>query len=83
MLLIPLQDLTERPYLQLKIPHTRVTEHGEIKLVLTWDPNSYRLGFIVLESAKHITREKHHSHRVVDPENYGNKQPGKTNPLIQ
>lgn len=55
MLLISLQDLTERPYLQLKTSHT---EHGEIKLVLTWDSHPYCLGFIVLGSAMQMTREK-------------------------
>lgn len=55
MILISLQDLTERPYLQPKTPHT---EHGEIKLALTWDSNPYCLGFIVLESTMQMSREK-------------------------
>ena len=42
--------------LTLKIPHTQVIKHGEIKLVLTWKLRPYRLPYIVLAGTTQAAR---------------------------
>lgn len=44
--------------LLVKIPHILATEHGEMKLVLTWKLDPYWVAFRVLEGAMHTTEEE-------------------------
>lgn len=50
--------ILDKKSLLLKIPPTRVTEHGEIKRILTWKPHLYWLAFTVQESAMHCQSRK-------------------------
>lgn len=64
--------------LLLKILHSWVIEHREIKLILTWKLHPFWLAFMVLEGAMNaIKGEKQLSYPTVNPMSYSKEQPGK------
>lgn len=60
--------------LLFKTPHTRVIEHEDIKVVLTWKLHPYWVAFIVLKGTVQLPEEKtsHQSSPAVSSSSYNN-----------
>lgn len=78
------------PYLDsmnllLLLPHDCVTEHREIKFILTWNHNPHFLKFFMLERPLHTAQRKrnHQSESAGSPERQNNDNPDKRCPVLQ